>query len=237
MSRDSYSDRESYSSRGSYDRDFGSSRGSSYGGDRGGSSGGYGGSSGGYGGSSSYGSSSGGYGGSSSYGGGGYGGGGGGGGYGGGGGGGYGGGGGGYGGGGGGSYGGGGGGGYGGDRMGNLGDNLPKQVWDDSIIKFEKNFYYEHPAVQQWSDAEVAQFRREKDIHIEGSGVPKPVRTFEEASFPGKIASLGSFISLSYTLSRVRSSGDHASRLPSPHRHSVTGLACRLDGKRHDWLG
>jgi len=72
----------------------------------------------------------------------------------------------------------------GGDRMGNLGDNLPKQRWDSELPKFEKNFYYEHPTVQQMSEQTVNEFRRENEISIEGRSAPKPVRTFEEASFP-----------------------------------------------------
>ena len=49
---------------------------------------------------------------------------------------------------------------------------------------FTKDFYVEHPNVTARSDGEVASFRREKDINVEGSDVPKPVSSFEEASFP-----------------------------------------------------
>jgi len=70
------------------------------------------------------------------------------------------------------------------DRMGGLGDNLPKQRWDTELSFFEKNFYYEHPAVQEMSEQTVFQFRKEQDISVEGNDVPKPVRSFEEASFP-----------------------------------------------------
>ncbi|KAL2919617.1 ATP-dependent RNA helicase dbp2 [Polyrhizophydium stewartii] len=167
---------------------------------------------GGYGGSASYGSygAAGGYGGSSGYGdsygsgAGGYGGGGGdddgddygggGGGYGGGG---YGGGGGGY---GGGGYGGGGygGGGYGGggrsfgggDRMGSLGGSLRKPDWERELPNlpvFEKNFYMEHPDVAARSDAEIQEFRRKHQMTVMGSGIPKPVETFAEASFPSYV--------------------------------------------------
>eukprot|EP01025_Chloroclados_australasicus_P055787 TRINITY_DN6848_c0_g1_i1.p1 TRINITY_DN6848_c0_g1~~TRINITY_DN6848_c0_g1_i1.p1 ORF type:complete len:647 (+),score=83.82 TRINITY_DN6848_c0_g1_i1:187-1941(+) len=49
---------------------------------------------------------------------------------------------------------------------------------------FEKNFYVEHPAVTARSEFEVQQFRGEKQIHVYGDAVPKPVLTFQEASFP-----------------------------------------------------
>ena len=52
---------------------------------------------------------------------------------------------------------------------------------------FEKNFYHEHPAVTARPDTEIAAYRDRREIHIEGHDVPKPVTTFEEASFPGKL--------------------------------------------------
>ncbi|WZN59677.1 DEAD-box RNA helicase [Chloropicon roscoffensis] len=115
---------------------------------------------------------------------------GGGGGYGGGGGGGYGGGGGGYGGGGygggGGGYGGGGyggGGGFGGgDQLDNL--QLQKQDWSKDVTEFTKDFYVEHPNVVARSEADVMAFRKENEMTIEGTDIPKPVTSFEEASFP-----------------------------------------------------
>ncbi|ORY33034.1 P-loop containing nucleoside triphosphate hydrolase protein [Naematelia encephala] len=120
---------------------------------------------------------------------------GGGGGYGGSGGGGYGGGGGGYGGGGGGGYGGGGygggyGGGGGGDRMNNLGAGLNSIDWGrQSLTKFEKNFYIEDPRVTARSDKEIADFRAAKTMTIQGSNVPRPITTFEEAGFPEYVMS------------------------------------------------
>ena len=90
---------------------------------------------------------------------------------------------------GGGGFGGGGGGGYGGGRGGRGRDGLdtlalPKPDFR-SLIPFEKNFYVESPSVQAMSDAEVAQYRRLRDITVEGRDVPKPVRYFQEANFPG----------------------------------------------------
>lgn len=49
----------------------------------------------------------------------------------------------------------------------------------------------EHPAVTARSDEEVKRYRDSRDIHVSGEGVPKPVTTFEEASFPGGWVSAG----------------------------------------------
>ncbi|CAM9769928.1 unnamed protein product [Ascophyllum nodosum] len=101
-----------------------------------------------------------------------------------------------YGGGGGGGYGGGGGGGYGGggggfrgggggDRMGGLGAGLRNINWDlDTLPKFEKNFYIEHPDVSRRSEDETTGWRNKVQIVIHGDGIPKPAMTFEEASMP-----------------------------------------------------
>ncbi|RAH40531.1 DEAD-box ATP-dependent RNA helicase DBP2 [Aspergillus brunneoviolaceus CBS 621.78] len=110
----------------------------------------------------------------------------------------YGGGGGGYGGGGygGGGYGGGRGGAGGGDRMSNLGAGLKKQEWDmDSLPKFEKSFYKEHPDVAARSQREVDEFRKSKEMAVQGKNVPRPVETFDEAGFP------------QYVLSEVKAQG------------------------------
>ncbi|AAW43961.1 p68-like protein, putative [Cryptococcus deneoformans JEC21] len=95
-----------------------------------------------------------------------------------------------YGGGGGGGGYGGGGGGYGGDRMGNLGQGLHNIDWQNqSLAKFEKNFYVQDPRVTARSDAEVEAFRAEKEMKIQGKNVPRPITTFEEAGFPDYIMS------------------------------------------------
>ncbi|KAK8433753.1 Phosphomethylpyrimidine kinase-domain-containing protein [Phyllosticta citricarpa] len=81
-----------------------------------------------------------------------------------------------------------GGGGYGGDRMSNLGAGLKAQNWDlNSLPKFEKSFYKEHPDVAARSQAEVDAFRKEYQIAVQGRDVPKPVTTFDEAGFPGYV--------------------------------------------------
>lgn len=90
------------------------------------------------------------------------------------------------------SYGSRGGGSYGGsgDRMSALGSSLKKQDYDlDSLSKFEKNFYKEHPNVTARSEREVEKFREEKKMTVKGNDVPKPVETFEEAGFPAYVMS------------------------------------------------
>jgi ATP-dependent RNA helicase DDX5/DBP2 len=51
------------------------------------------------------------------------------------------------------------------------------------LIPFEKNFYVEHPAVAALSDHEVSAYRKRREITVEGRDVPKPLRSFREASF------------------------------------------------------
>ncbi|KAK8844128.1 ATP-dependent RNA helicase DBP2-A [Kwoniella newhampshirensis] len=96
-----------------------------------------------------------------------------------------------YGGGGGGGYGGGGGGGYGGgggDRMSQLGNGLGNIDWShQTLSKFEKNFYVEDPRVTARSEKEIAQFRADKQMKIQGQNIPRPITTFEEAGFPDYI--------------------------------------------------
>lgn len=51
---------------------------------------------------------------------------------------------------------------------------------------FERDFYLEDPAVAARKEEDIESFRKQNDIHVEGSSVPRPVTTFEEASFPGQ---------------------------------------------------
>lgn len=91
---------------------------------------------------------------------------------------------------GGGGYGGGDRGGYGGggDRMNNLGAGLKTQSWDlASMPKFEKHFYHEDPAISARSEEDVARFRKESQMTIQGRDVPRPVETFDEAGFPSYV--------------------------------------------------
>ena len=58
--------------------------------------------------------------------------------------------------------------------------------WDlSSLPHFEKNFYYEHPDVAKLSEREIEEWRKENQVTVNGKGVPKMVRTFDEGSFPG----------------------------------------------------
>jgi len=103
-----------------------------------------------------------------------------------------------YGGGGGGNHyggGGGGGGGFGGgfgggDRMENLGRDLREISWDlDKLQPFEKNFYFEHPNVTNRSSRDIDVWNTENAVITQGTDIPKPCLTFEEASFPEYIQS------------------------------------------------
>jgi hypothetical protein len=75
------------------------------------------------------------------------------------------------------SYGGGGyGGGYGkgGGGRDNYGSGLRTIDWGrETLSTFEKNFYMEHPAVTARSEESANEWRREKEITINGTGIPK----------------------------------------------------------------
>jgi len=69
--------------------------------------------------------------------------------------------------------------------MANLGASLKTIAWDNSALpKFEKNFYIEHPAVTAMLQQEVDDWRGRHEITVTGTNIPKPVRSFEEASVP-----------------------------------------------------
>lgn len=93
------------------------------------------------------------------------------------------------------------------DRYGDreLGAGLKRLEWNDdtynSLPKFEKDFYMEHPAVKSRSPQEIEEFRRRHEISVTGSNVPKPTATFDEASFPD------------YVLEQIKSCGFDA---PTP---------------------
>jgi len=67
-----------------------------------------------------------------------------------------------------------------------MGAKLHSIKWnEESLIKFEKDFYQQHPDVERMTTEDADTIRRNKNITIvDGQNVPKPVRTFEEASFP-----------------------------------------------------
>lgn len=61
----------------------------------------------------------------------------------------------------------------------------PKISWNLSELStFEKNFYHEHPSVRAMSESDVASFRRKHEITTVGDKIPRPVLSFDQASFP-----------------------------------------------------
>ncbi|KAK4876791.1 hypothetical protein RN001_009297 [Aquatica leii] len=84
----------------------------------------------------------------------------------------------------------GGGGGGGGHKFGNNktntnGNRLRKPDWDMKTLRpFKKDFYVPHPMVANRSQYEIEQFRRAKQISVEGRDVPNPIQHFEEGNFP-----------------------------------------------------
>lgn len=94
----------------------------------------------------------------------------------------------------GGGYGGGRGGGRGGGGGGKFKDNqagssLRKPRWNmDSLPRFEKNFYREHPNVQARSNEAVEEYRKARDITVSGRNCPKPCQSFEECNLPDYVA-------------------------------------------------
>lgn len=49
---------------------------------------------------------------------------------------------------------------------------------------FEKNLYHEHEDVKARSAEDIVAFREKKKVNVEGNALPRPITTFEEASFP-----------------------------------------------------
>ncbi|KAH8117723.1 DEAD-domain-containing protein [Phellopilus nigrolimitatus] len=69
--------------------------------------------------------------------------------------------------------------------MGALGGGLRTIDWGTTRLeKFEKNFYREDPRVTARSEREIEDFRKLKEMKINGRNIPRPVTTFEEAGFP-----------------------------------------------------
>ncbi|KAK9747854.1 hypothetical protein RND81_02G018900 [Saponaria officinalis] len=70
----------------------------------------------------------------------------------------------------------------GGDKLDGI--SLPKQEFRN-LVPFKKDFYLECVSVQAMSDQEVTMYRTKRDISVEGHDVPRPIRMFHEAGFPG----------------------------------------------------
>lgn len=72
--------------------------------------------------------------------------------------------------------------------------SLPKQDFGN-LVPFEKNFYIESPSVMAMTEQEVALYRARRDVTVEGKDIPKPIRMFHEANFPGNTFGPTVFIS------------------------------------------
>ncbi|KAL2555495.1 Uncharacterized protein Fot_00234 [Forsythia ovata] len=54
----------------------------------------------------------------------------------------------------------------------------------DGLTPFEKNFYVESPYVAAMSKSEVEEYRRLREITVEGKDKPKLVKVFQDVAFP-----------------------------------------------------
>ncbi|XP_028549642.1 DEAD-box ATP-dependent RNA helicase 20 isoform X1 [Dendrobium catenatum] len=54
----------------------------------------------------------------------------------------------------------------------------------DGLVPFEKNFYKESPSVSSMTEADVEEYRRKREITVEGRDVPRPIREFRDIGFP-----------------------------------------------------
>lgn len=73
-----------------------------------------------------------------------------------------------------------------GGKFDTAGKTLRKPKWNLSELpEFQKNFYREHPNVQNRPMQDIEDYRGKREITILGRNVPKPVYSFEEAGFPG----------------------------------------------------
>ncbi len=69
--------------------------------------------------------------------------------------------------------------------MSNLGGGLRSVDWaTQKLSHFEKNFYVEDKRVSSRSDREIEDFRRTKEMKVQGRNVPRPVTSFDEIGFP-----------------------------------------------------
>lgn len=73
--------------------------------------------------------------------------------------------------------------------------SLPKQDFGN-LVRFEKNFYSESPSVMAMTEQEVALYRARREVTVEGKDIPKPIRMFHEANFPGNTFGLTVYFSI-----------------------------------------
>lgn len=61
----------------------------------------------------------------------------------------------------------------------------PRKPDLDGLTPFEKNFYVESPSVAAMTERDVDEYRKQREITVEGRDVPKPVKSFQDIGFPG----------------------------------------------------
>lgn len=61
----------------------------------------------------------------------------------------------------------------------------PRKPDLDGLTPFEKNFYVESPSVAAMTEREMEEYRKQREITVEGRDVPKPVKSFRDIGFPG----------------------------------------------------
>ena len=101
------------------------------------------------------------------------------------------------------------------DKSGGLGSQLKDINWNNQeLAKFEKNFYVEDKRVSARSDREIEEFRRAKEMKVQGRNVPRPVTSFDEIGFP------------EYIMSTIRAQG-----FPSPTPIQCQAWPMALSGR------
>lgn len=91
--------------------------------------------------------------------------------------------------------------------------------WSTVELKpFTKNFYTQAESVTSRSEEEIAKFRKDHEMTLEGKDIPRPIQTFEEAGFPP------------YVMSFLESQG-----FPSPTSIQCQGWPMALSGR--DMIG
>lgn len=64
-------------------------------------------------------------------------------------------------------------------------ETAPRKSELDGLTPFEKNFYVEPQSVATMSESDVEEYRRRREITVEGKDVPRPVKSFNDVGFPG----------------------------------------------------
>ena len=64
-------------------------------------------------------------------------------------------------------------------------ETAPRKSELDGLTPFEKNFYVETQSIAAMSESDVEEYRRRREITVEGKDVPKPVKSFNDVGFPG----------------------------------------------------